>query len=344
MTPNFEQMFADGQLQSPPLDVRLVALGKSRGEDAVIDIYWRDQSCRYVVELKRDAKPRTLQIAREEVKQWAQRSGQGLPMVVAPYLTSKKLDELLNQGVSAMDFCGNAAIEAPGRFLFYKTGNPNRYPDSAPIRSAYQGDGSLVARVLLLIREVQAISDIRTAIIERGGSLTLSAVSKVLQRLDADLVIERPNRSNLRVIQPERILEGLLDAYQPPRIASTWTGKVDTAIADLLARMASRFNDGGVVRTGVSSASDYAAWASEPINSFYCRQPPPALLENLKLPFKETRAFPNLRFIQTDDQRVYFDRRRNLSASPIQSWLEMASGDKRQKEVAEQIRELILKS
>ena len=65
------------------------------------------------------------------------------------------------------------------------------------------------------------------------------------------------------------------------------------------------------------------------------------MLEQLGGEAKETGAFPNLQLSQTEDQRVYFDRRQNLSASPIQSWLEMSRGDKRQKEVAAQIRGLI---
>lgn len=60
-------------------------------------------------------------------------------------------------------------------------------------------------------------------------------------------------------------------------------------------------------------------------------------------PFRRLiRAFANLRLIQTEDQLVYFDARPNPTASPIQAWLEMAGGDKRQQEVAGQIRGAIL--
>jgi len=100
--------------------------------------------------------------------------------------------------------------------------------------------------------------------------------------------------------------------------------------------------DGGLVRTGEASAVEYAAWAGEPLIACHCRATPRTLLERLGAEAKETRAFANLRLIRTDDQLVYFDARPNLAASPIQTWLEMASGDKRQKEVAGQIRSAIL--
>jgi len=334
-------MLLAGELRVPPLEMRILPPPSALAADAVLEVSWRGQSCRFVARLKRDAKPQTLKIAQTQARELPSPE-LGQPMVIAPYLTSQKLDELLDHGISALDFCGNGAVLAPGRFLFYKTGNPNLYPESAPILSAYRGDGSLIARVLLLMRDFHAISDIQSAITQRRGSLALSTVSKVLQRLASDLVIERPSRNSVRVLQPDRILDGLLNAYQPPKIENTWTGKVALPTPDLLATLQAFPRAADTVRTGESSATEYAAWAAEPIIACYCRTPPSALLQQLGAEARETRTFPNLRLLQTADQRVYFDRRPNLAASPIQSWLEMASGDKRQKEVADQIRALIL--
>ena len=342
---NFEKMLQRGELHVPPLEVRVIAGCRGRADvqpDATIDVTWRGKSCRYVVELKRDAKPQTLKLAVDQVKQYAQQTGSGRPMVVAPYLTGEKLDQLLAAGVSALDFCGNAAVEAPGLFLFYKTGNPNRFADSSPIRSAYRGDGSLVARVILLQREFGAISDILTAIRRRGGSLAMGTVSKVLQRLESDLVIDRPSRRSVRLIQPEKLLDQLLGSYQPPKIESVWTGKVALSNADLLSQLERLGKEASLVRTGESSAIQYATYAGEPIVACYSRAAPDVLLKQLGVETKETRGFANLQLIQTDDQRVYFDRRPQLAASPIQAWLEMAGGDKRQKEVAEQIKAMLL--
>ncbi len=339
---NFDVVLRDGRLAVPPLEIRVLASRQDTGGGALVDVTWRGRSCRFVAELRRDAKPLTLKMAIEQVREYAGATQQGRPMIIAPYFSREKLDQLLDAGISAIDFSGNAAIEVPGEFLFYKTGNPNQYPDSSPIRSAYRGDGSLVARVLLLERQFQAVGEILEGIRSRGGSLTMSMVSKVLQRLEADLVIERPSRNAVRVIQPERLLEGLLDAYQPPKTQETWIGKVALPASELLARLQRIAADGGLVRTGEASAVEYAVWAGEPLIACYCRASPRTLLDRLGAEAKETRAFANLRLTQTDDQLVYFDARPNLAASPIQAWLEMASGDKRQKEVAGQIRSAIL--
>jgi hypothetical protein len=339
---NFDMMLREGRLEVPPLAIRVLARQRTKGEDALVDVAWRGRTCRFVVELRRDAKPLTLKIAIEQVREKAGKSGQGRPMIIAPYLSGEKLNQLLDAGISAVDFSGNAAIEVPGEFLFYKTGNASRYPDSSPIRSAYRGDGSLVARVLLLERELPAVGKILESIRSRGGALTLGTVSKVLRRLEADLVIERPTRNVVRVIQAERLLEGLRDAFQPPKAQGTWTGKVALDSGELRTRLEGIARDGGLVRTGASSAVEYAAWAGEPLITCYCRATPATLLGGLGAEAHETRAFANLQLIQTDDQLAYFDARPKLAASPIQAWLEMASGDKRQKEAAEQIRRGLL--
>lgn len=339
---NFDRMLRDGRVAVPPLEIRVLADRRVPGADALLDVGLRGRSYRFLAKLKRDAKPLTLKLAIEQIRESARESVEGRPMIVAPYFSQEKLDQLLDAGISAIDFSGNAAIEVPGEFFFYKTGNPNQYPDSSPIRSAYRGDGSLVARVLLLERRFEAVGDIRKSIQLRGGSLTMGMVSKVLQRLEADLVIDRPNRNVVRVIQPERLLDGLLGAYQPPKTQDTWMGKVALSATELPARLQEIAGDGGVVRTGEASAVEYAAWAGEPVISCYCRATPTAVLDRLDSEAKETRAFANLRLIQTEDQLVYFDPRANMAASPIQAYLEMAGGDKRQKDVAGQIRSAIL--
>jgi len=195
-----------------------------------------------------------------------------------------------------------------------------------------------VARVLLLERQFQTVGDVLASIKLRGGSLTLGTVSKALKRLEADLAISRPSRNVVRVLQPDVLLEGLLGAYQPPKVQGIWLGKVSLPASELLARLRGiAGTSGGLVRTGESSASEYAVWAGEPIVACYCRETPATLIERLGAEADETLAFPNLRLTQTEDQRVYFDARSSWIASPIQAWLEMASGDKRQKQTAEQI-------
>jgi hypothetical protein len=95
------------------------------------------------------------------------------------------------------------------------------------------------------------------------------------------------------------------------------------------------------VLTGSSSTGEYAVIAREPIQSFYCFNLD-SLLKRFGQQLEETSRFPNVELIETEDDFVFFDVRDTLVASPVQSYLELMRGDKREQETAEQIREAIL--
>ena len=96
-----------------------------------------------------------------------------------------------------------------------------------------------------------------------------------------------------------------------------------------------------VVLTGSSSVEHYAVMTREPVQSFYCSDLD-GVVKNLGDDIRETDLFANVRFLETQDDFVYFDRRPGLWASPIQSYLELVAGDKREHETAEQVRRVIL--
>ena len=79
----------------------------------------------------------------------------------------------------------------------------------------------------------------------------------------------------------------------------------------------------------------------EPLQSFYCSSLE-SLLKRLGSDLEETSRFPDVEFLETDEDFVYFDARDNLAASPVQVYLELMRGDKREQETAEQVRKAIL--
>jgi len=81
--------------------------------------------------------------------------------------------------------------------------------------------------------------------------------------------------------------------------------------------------------------------AREPIDSFYCSNLE-SLLKRLRGRIEQNSRFPNVTFAETDDEFVYFDPREGLLASPVQAYLELARGDKREQETAEQVARAIL--
>mgnify|MGYP001767143789 CR=1 FL=1 len=115
------------------------------------------------------------------------------------------------------------------------------------------------------------------------------------------------------------------------------------ALQETLAEL-SRELEVPIVATGLTSVSQYAAMQRGDVLSVYCPR-----LERLleRLGGSKEDRFPNLELLETDDATVYFDARpggRFLWASPVQVYLELMTGDKRDRETAGQVKEVILKT
>jgi hypothetical protein len=339
------QQLKNGQIKLSPLNLSVLTTKPLVVSplDVELEISWGSRSYRFFGVIKPNAKPLTLRLAAEQLNEVQVKFSRSRPLLIAPYLSDVKLQELLAQGISALDFCGNCAITAPNELLVYRTGNPNRFPESHAIASAYRGDSSLVARALVLKPNFESVTTLLAFIRNKSGSLTMGTISKTLQRLEEDLVVERPHRGAVRVLQMERILDGLAEQARPSTIGTQWMGKVALGVDELIQRL-ERVNQTGqkVIRTGAGSAQEYAVFAGEPILECYCSLEPEELLQTLKANGEETRQFPNLRLIQCADQLPYFDPRPKLAASPIQTWIELAGGEKRQQDAAKQVRTLLL--
>ena len=98
--------------------------------------------------------------------------------------------------------------------------------------------------------------------------------------------------------------------------------------------------------TGAASAARYSVLAREPIVAAYCSAAPKDLLSALGVKFEETDRFPDIDLTYTGEELPYFDSAGQDGveyASPVQAYLELMSGDKRQRESAEQVRDYILR-
>jgi hypothetical protein len=94
--------------------------------------------------------------------------------------------------------------------------------------------------------------------------------------------------------------------------------------------------------SGVSSVARYAVMQRGDLLSVYCPKVE-VLLE--RMPGSQSDRFPNLELLETEDETIYFDARKEESfwwASPVQVYLELMAGDKRDQETAEQLKTLIL--
>ena len=335
-----------GEVRLPPLEVELVGVEPEFGSvresgrpDAFVDVRWRERVVRFVAELKVQATPKMFRAALDELRRYADASGMR-PLLVTAYLAPERLDELESREVSGIDLCGNGVVVVPGDVLVFRTGNPNRFPAGRSIRNVYQGASSLVARAFLLQPRYESVQKVLDEVTERGGRVSLSTVSKVLKVLEEDLVIRREGRVS-ELLQADELLGRLTDRFKPPRIDARkkyrWRGSPEElrgALGDSSPRL---------VLTGAASADEFAVMPREKTMQFYCTAIGPIELR-LGDKLEESPRFPDLELLETRDPTAYFDARRTNGvpvASPVQCWLELLSGDKRQQDASRMVRQRI---
>jgi hypothetical protein len=261
------------------------------------------------------------------------------PLVIVPYLGPKSLERLIAAGVSGFDLCGNGVINVPGEWFVFRTGEKNRFPSSQPIKNIYRGASSCVARVFLLRQNYQSVSEVRDEILKRKGDVSPSTVSKVLKALQEDLIISRTD--GIRLLQSERLLEQLQNSYRRPWTKPRLQGKI-VDIQNFIMRAAELANNNRALIARRSQTPYVVLPSSNEITSLYVSSASPFLKE---FEFEETSRFPNVEFLETDDPTVYFDRRETGPIpfiSPLQAYLELSKGGKREQEAAEPLRADIL--
>ena len=335
-----------GDVAFPPFSLALRSEEERNSQsprlDAVLELAWNGRSRLFAVECKPISTPAMVKSAAEQVR-LSSRPPLLWPMVLFPYLPDDRLQELERQGISGIDLCGNGVVTVPGEWLVYRTGRPNLYPQSYPIKNVFRGASSLVARVFLLRPTYKAVGEIRDEIRNRGNTIALSTVSKALARLEEELIVGRQS-GEIRLLQPEKLLQRLVENYRPPEITQRLIGKSLIPPEGLLLKQSNWAAENGIslVLTGASSVRFYATMAQEDLLSVYCSDVA-GLLKCLGPDFREQDRFANLELLETRDELVYLDRRLCVWASAVQTYLELATSGKRERETAEQVKAVILR-
>jgi hypothetical protein len=339
-----------GDLRLPPVNLRVLAEEaagtQSKGQaDLLIEALWQGKRFRFAAEASRLATPLAVEKAVAQASRLAD-PPTTYPMVIAPYLSEDRLEALERAQVSGLDLCGNGVLVVPGKMLVSRTGQPNQFPQSATIRNVYRGKNSIVARAFLLRPRFAQVKEIVEFVAERRGGVAFSTVSKVLKRLEDDLIVSR-EQGLIRLLQADTLMENLAANYEPPVVSERFRGKSNLPRSEVVRRLltAAKATDARFAMTGAASAERQAVMASEPLVSCYCTATVGKLISEANIDAKETDRFPNVELLRTSDDRVFFDTRDEdglPAASPIQTWLELATGDKRQKDAAQQVRRGIL--
>lgn len=324
----------------PPLRVepRQPQAGAAPGTrpDAVVAVLWDGQECLFACEAKGRSTPRTIEAAIAQ----ACRSGGLLglrPLIVVPYLSEENLLWLEREGVSGLDLCGNGIVLAAD-FRVWRSGRPNLFRDSAPIRNVFRGVSSLIVRSLVLERSFASLTSLRDFAVGRipSGRLSLGTVSKVVKALEEERLLERGGEG-LRLTDRSGTLRRLLQGSRPVRMARL-EGRVELPPEEAWRRLWGLAEESPgylCTVTGMGSAEKYGVLSSPRQLSLYVSD-----LDRTRdlLGVSETRVFPNAELVEDSSETAHFDRRVEGGiawASPVQTWLELMRAGPREREAAE---------
>lgn len=334
----------------PPLKITVLQLESSIKQkyqpDAILRMEYEKQVFTFVAEYKANWQERTFQGAISQLK--SNQIEEHYPLVVLPYLSDAHLDKLAEQGISGLDLCGNGLILVPGRWLIRQGGKPNRFRIEQSLRNPYQGKASLVGRTLLQRGTYTRLDDLHSEILKRGGNISLALVSRTVQRLEEDVITIRTDESRIQLVQPEKLLDALTDAYSSARVQQVWRGKLP-ALEKLLPTLFFFADTRGkrATVTGIGSAVHYVSLVGTPIAQIYLHPDSDTSRLLLEAGATPTERFSNLEVYAYPDETCFFEAKRDTEgiiwASLLQTYIEMKnSQDIRLQESAQAIRESIL--
>ena len=321
-----------------PLSIQIKRARKSNVYDADVQIEWQGRRVRFEAEILNRTAP---QLIESKIQRLAKVWKTDLSMLIVPYLSDAVVKVLEEYKMSGLDLNGNYYIAAPD-LLAIRRDRKNAYKESSTIRKIYSGNSSIVCRYLLATKDTnKGIGEITDEIRKLGSDITISTVSKVLKRLEEELIISKAGAA-IKILQRDKLLEKLREEYAEPKISEQIRIKSPEGPTWFLKNFAySTPSNVRWVLTGASSASKYTVATTPQAFEIYT--------DLAEIPEKwfdwEDNRFFNVVLKRTSNDVLYFDRSENDGiqfSSRIQTYIELARGDKRERETAEPLKEEIL--
>jgi hypothetical protein len=328
---------------SPLVVRRRKALASGDQADARVELAWRNEEelFPFVVEVKAQSTPLVVQGAITQARALA--TGNEQPMILVPYLSPERLTELERAQVSGVDLCGNGIVMVPGRLAVMRTGCPNRYPESRPLSNPYRGRSAMVARMLLTRQQWTSLKELLAAIQQAGIDLSLPQASKAVQAMADDLIVIK-SAGTIKLREPLLLLDKLANEWRKPVVSRCQAVRLPPG-KDFAGVLSSNPLLKWAV-TGESSVKRYAMFSQGgPMRIAVSSMPLARTV--LKGIAESVPNFADVELIESEEAGQYFaneiDEKGVRWASKLQTWLELQSGDARQKDASRDLRTQILK-
>jgi hypothetical protein len=271
-----------------------------------------------------------------------------VPMIVAPYIGAKQARILADEGISWIDLTGNMSVRVSDQIYIERTGKPNRFPDTSPIKKIFQGKSALVSRALLLKPDgFSKLNEIVDFINSRNANVSISMVSKVLKALEEELLVTKDEKG-ISVTDSEKLLDRLTEGYRNSterkrRNSYKYaTDKFDEMLFEFNERREIDFLICGIYAAQIKGL---AVTDQKTIFVKDIEKVRRAIVQN-QIRITPDTEFGNLNIIETNDPGVWFNAAiKPISAvvDDIELYLEMMVDTPRGPEIAEQLRKRILR-
>jgi hypothetical protein len=320
------------------------------GADALAEFSISDgPSFQALVEIRSVSNPKTIMNVCQSFSNCLQRADTKnlVPILIAPYIGKQQIDMLAKEGISWIDLSGNMVIQAGKEIYIERTGKPNKFPDTVPIKQIFQGTSSLAVRALLLKPEgFSSLYEIVDFISSRNGTITTSTVSKVLQSLENDLLIKK-EKSGFYATEAERLLERLAEGYRNSvrrQDQKRYRYAVKNA-PDVFTALSERQLDYGAC--GFYAAKLKGLAMTDEITVFIkSLEDATRAFELVSLDIKPDGEFGQLMLIETKDPCVWFNLQKQSFENVVddlQLYLELLDSTPRGPAIAEHLKNRILK-
>jgi len=305
--------------------------------DLSIDIKWRDRKVNFAAEMKTRTSPKgilqTLVQMRSVAPQFRQKF-----LLLVPYLSKTITEMLIQDGVSGLDLNGNYLIQTDS-IVAIRVDRPNRFTESQPIKKIFSKNSSIVGRLFLVKGGgFQSLHEIGSKIAQLGGSLSLSAISKLLKALEEELIIEK-TPGHIHLLQPEKLLERLGDGYVLPTITGIRKVKIPQIEQDFAEKFVPLIpSSSRWVISGESSAKHYTQTAQPDVLTLYTNDFGSSAERD------DDHSY-NLVVKETPDFFPFFDSREiegTRWSSPLQCYLELSKLAATQSDLLLKLKQMIL--
>lgn len=264
-------------------------------------------------------------------------AGEGLRLLVVPYMGDAGSRFCEEAGVSWLDLSGNAHIVAPGLRVVIE-GRPNQFKRAGRPSTAFAPKSARIARWLLMhpgqAATQQEIADATE--MDRGFT------SRIVRRLVDDELVERTGEGKVVASRPDLLLDAWAEQYAWDKHRVHQGVVAARSGTELTSKLAQGLSAAGVLHafTGLAAAWQYDHFATYRLATVYLPAGlPSGLLASLGV--REGERGANTWLVVPNDAGVMLgvaDVGGVPCVHPVQVWLDLAAHPERAPEAREHLR------